>query len=321
MQWHFFTMLVDQFLQYILASRGLSPRTAEIYGDALRDLERFTRTTDEGITWQTMPTDMVRRWMAASMERGLSPRTVRQQIAAVRSFYRYLLREGIVKVDPVHTLMPPKADKPLPTFLKRNEVEMLLSGITYAPTYVGQRNRTIIALLCHTGIRASELLGLRPADIDLQECTLKVTGKRNKQRIVPFRPELRDILLSYYRVREEHLKKKALNLPPLSPSDSSPLREDDTYESLFLTNKGGALKYRELDSIVNEVLSAVTTQKKRSPHVLRHTFATLMLDNGGDLEAIQHLLGHENIATTEIYTHTSFAELRQQYAQAHPHAK
>lgn len=298
-------MLVTQFLQYILASRGLSPRTAEIYGDALRDLERFTRATDEGITWQTMPTDMVRRWMAAGMERGLSPRTVRQQVAAVRSFYRYLLREGIVEVDPVHTLMPPKADKPLPTFLKRQEVEMLLTGITYAPTYEGQRNRTIIAVLCHTGIRASELLGLRPADIDLNECTLKVTGKRNKQRIVPFRPELRDILLAYYRVREEHIESKG----------------HDTYEGLFLTNKGGELKYRELDTIVNTVLSAVTTQKKRSPHVLRHTFATLMLDNGGDLEAIQHLLGHENIATTEIYTHTSFAELREQYAQAHPHAK
>lgn len=298
-------MLVTQFLQYILASRGLSPRTAEIYGDALRDLERFTRATDEGITWQTMPTDMVRRWMAAGMERGLSPRSVRQQVAAVRSFYRYLLREGIVEVDPVHTLMPPKADKPLPTFLKRQEVEMLLTGITYAPTYEGQRNRTIIAVLCHTGIRASELLGLRPADIDLNECTLKVTGKRNKQRIVPFRPELRDILLAYYRVREEHIESKG----------------HDTYEGLFLTNKGGELKYRELDTIVNTVLSAVTTQKKRSPHVLRHTFATLMLDNGGDLEAIQHLLGHENIATTEIYTHTSFAELREQYAQAHPHAK
>lgn len=298
-------MLVTQFLQYILASRGLSPRTAEIYGDALRDLERFTQRTDEGITWQTMPTDMVRRWMAAGMERGLSPRSVRQQVAAVRSFYRYLLREGIVEVDPVHTLMPPKADKPLPTFLKRQEVEMLLSGITYAPTYEGQRNRTIIALLCHTGIRASELLGLHLADIDLNECTLKVTGKRNKQRIVPFRTELRDILLSYYRVREEFV-------------DSVGSTDEG---NLFLTLRGTALKYSKLHGIVNAVLSAVTNQKKRSPHVLRHTFATLMLDNGGDLEAIQHLLGHEKIATTEIYTHTSFAELRQQYAQAHPHAK
>lgn len=324
MRWHFpfsIPMLVTQFLHYILASRGLSQRTAEIYGDALRDLERFTQLTDEGIAWQTMPTDMVRRWMAAGMERGLSPRTVRQQVAAVRSFYRYLLREGIVEVDPVHTLVPPKADKPLPTFLKRQEVEMLLSGITYAPTYEGQRNRTIIAVLCHTGIRASELLGLHLADIDLNECTLKVTGKRNKQRIVPFRTELRDILLSYYRVREEHIENTRAKVLASSQKAGGRSQVAADEGRLFLTNRGGELKYRELDSIVNAVLSAVTTQKKRSPHVLRHTFATLMLDNGGDLEAIQHLLGHKNIATTEIYTHTSFAELRQQYAQAHPHAK
>ena len=297
---------IEQFLQYILASRGLSPRTAEIYGGALRDLAAYCAQTDCELTWENLPTDMVRRWMASRMEGGVKPRTVRPELAAVRSFYRYLLREGIVKVDPVYNLMPPKASKPLPTFLKRAEVDMLLNEVEYAPTFIGQRNRAIIAILCHTGIRASELLGMKLVDIDLGSCQLKVTGKRNKQRIVPFRPELRDILLIYIRARKMYLDEA-----------SEPVEDDGT---LILDRARRPLGYNQLRVVVSDALSAVTTQKKRSPHVLRHTFATLMLDNGGDLEAIQHLLGHENIATTEVYTHTSFAELREQYAQAHPHA-
>lgn len=296
--------LVEDFLHYILAARGLSQRTAEIYGNALQEFNTFCTKLDEGLTWTSMPTDVVRRWMAAEMERGCAPRTVRQKMAGVRAFYRYLLKEGIVDVDPVHLLAPPKADKPLPTFLKRTEVERLLADVSFPPTYEGQRNRTIVATLCLTGIRAGEILGLTPADIDLTECQLKVTGKRNKQRIVPFNKELRDIFTAYLPLRQHFLEEGGKEC-----------------SAMFLSSRRTAMAYGDLHRVVTTTLSAVTTQKKRSPHVLRHTFATLMLDNGGDLEAIQHLLGHERIATTEVYTHTSFAELRQQYAAAHPHAK
>lgn len=293
--------LVTQFLHYIQASKGLSARTVEVYGKALLLLSDFCSATDEELCWENLPTDMVRRWMASRMEQGVQARTVRPELAAVRTFYRYLLREGIVEVDPVHTLMPPKAPKSLPTFLKRQEVDYLLTGVAYPETYRGQRDRAIMAVLCHTGIRAAELLGLHLVDVDLGSCSLKVTGKRNKQRIVPFRRELAEIVSDFLVYRREFLGE-----------------EDD--DVLFHDMHRKPLTYNKLYEIVRGVLSTVTTQKKRSPHVLRHTFATLMLDNGGDLEAIQHLLGHENVATTEIYTHTSFAELRSQYAQAHPHA-
>lgn len=296
--------LVDDFLRYILATRGLSKRTAEVYGMALRELGDFCARTDEGVSWTTMPTDMVRLWISHRMSKGCHPRTVRPMVAAVRAFYRYLLREGIVDVDPVHMLAPPKADKPLPTFLRRNEVERLLGHTVYADTYEGQRDKTIVAVLCYTGIRASELLGLTPADINLGERNLKVTGKRNKQRIVPFGTQLQEILADYLPLRNDYQQKVGHKT-----------------EALFLSKTGCALRYNALHAIVSTTLANVTTQKKKSPHVLRHTFATQMLDNGGDLEAIQHILGHERIATTEVYTHTSFAELRAQYAAAHPHAK
>lgn len=302
--------LVDQFLHYILANRGLSQRTAVIYGDALRDLSRYSSSIDEELSWTTLPTDIVRGWMAAEMERGCKPRTVRQHLAGVRTFFRYLLREGIVEVDPVHTIVPPKADKPLPAFLKRSEVEYLLDGMTYAEDYEGQRNRTIIAILAHTGIRAAELLGLTLQDIDLDERTLKVTGKRNKQRIVPFSPTLATTIRTFLPYRSEHLS---------GTSEGASAVADDGH--LLHTRRRTPLRYAELRNIVRDTLANVTSQQKRSPHVLRHTFATLMLDNGGDLEAIQHLLGHEKIATTEVYTHTTFAELREQYAAAHPHSK
>lgn len=299
---------VETFLQYILATKGLSQRTAEIYGNALKDLSAFCSSVDEGLTWETLDVDVIRRWMAATMERGCSPRTVKQQLSGVSSFYRYMLLSGYIKVDPTQKIQPPKAPKTLPTFLKRSEVDKLLHHMKFPDDYMGVRDRTIVAILCHTGIRASEILGLRLSDIDLSNCTLKVTGKRNKQRIVPFNGELQEILAGYLPERQRYID-----------SASGGTQVDNC--ALLLNSRRNPLTYAELRVIVRDALGNVTTQQKRSPHVLRHTFATIMLDNGGDLEAIQQLLGHESVATTEIYTHTSFAELRAQYAQAHPHSK
>lgn len=300
--------LIEQFIEYLLATRGLSGRTAQAYSAALTDLRAYALAQDETLTWQTLDTDIVRSWMAHHMAKGSQPRTVRPMLAGVRTFYRYLLQQGLVQFDPVHTLAPPKADKPLPTFLKRSEVDALLNELTFPPSFEGVRDQTIIATLCHTGIRASEILGLKSADIDISEGQLRVTGKRNKQRIIPFSPRLGEQFRAYLAARQEYLEEHGLQ---------SPLEED----VFFIGPRLRKMSYSLLRKIVKTALSCVTTQKKRSPHVLRHTFATLMLDNGGDLEAIQQLLGHESVGTTEIYTHTSFAELRAQYAQAHPHAQ
>lgn len=329
---------IEEFLHYILSVKGLSQRTAEIYGGALRSLAAYYGKTDSGITWESMDTDIVRRWMAAQMERGVQPRTVRPMLAAVRTFYRYMLREGMVAADPVHKLMPPKAPKTLPQFLKRSEVEALLNDVAFADDFEGLRNKAIVTMLCTTGIRAAEILGLCVGDVDMGSCQIKVTGKRDKQRIVPFGRHLREALEDYLPVRRSFLDSLAAGrripeidgavVRPRERRDSLPDGESsDSAEAqgvpgaVFVNKKGRPLRYELLRKIVVEVLGNVTSLKKRSPHVLRHTFATLMLDNGADLEAIQQLLGHENVDTTEIYTHTSFAELRSQYAKAHPHAR
>ena len=322
---------IEDFLHYILAVRGLSQRTAEIYGSALHSLSDFCGHTDDAITWESVDTDIVRRWMAAQMERGVQPRTVRPMLAAVRTFYRYMLREGLVEKDPVHTLMPPKAPKTLPQFLKRSEVEALLDDVRFSDDFEGLRNKAIVTTLCTTGIRAAEILGLRVVDVDMASHQLKVTGKRNKQRIVPFGRHLREALEDYIPVRRQLLECLAANASGdgsgnvqeayQSPQGGVAAREKVWPEAVFLDKKGRPIRYEVLRKIVVAALGNVTSLKKRSPHVLRHTFATLMLDNGADLEAIQQLLGHENVDTTEIYTHTSFAELRNQYAKAHPHAR
>ena len=329
---------IDDFLHYILSVRGLSQRTAEIYGGALHSLSDFCVAIDNEITWQSVDTDIVRRWMAAQMERGVQPRTVRPMLAAVRTFYRYMLREGMVETDPVHKLMPPKAPKTLPQFLKRSEVDALLNDVTFADDFEGLRNKAIVTMLCTTGIRAAEIMGLCVADVDMGSCQIKVTGKRNKQRIVPFGRHLREALEDYLPVRRSFLDSltgggqisgnDGAAARPLDKGDplgkensSGPVNGQVPSAAVFVNKKGRPLRYELLRKIVVELLGNVTSLKKRSPHVLRHTFATLMLDNGADLEAIQQLLGHENVDTTEIYTHTSFAELRNQYAKAHPHAR
>lgn len=350
---------IEEFLHYILSVKGLSLRTAEIYGGALHSLAAFCGQTDSDITWESVDTDIVRRWMAAQMERGVQPRTVRPMLAAVRTFYRYMLREGRVKTDPVHKLMPPKAPKTLPQFLKRSEVEALLNDVVFTDDFEGLRNKAIVTMLCTTGIRAAEILGLCMADVDMGTCQIKVTGKRNKQRIVPFGRHLKEALEAYFPVRRQFVDALAGVMPGRERDMNACQHSADSIQetgdanrwnadsvrrangeirgnadvhvvrtgveqrlvAVFLNKRGRPLRYEALRNIVVATLGNVTSLKKRSPHVLRHTFATLMLDNGADLQAIQQLLGHENVDTTEIYTHTSFAELRLQYAKAHPHAR
>lgn len=291
---------VDDFLSYLTADRGYSQRTVDTYRRSLNDFERYFRSLDEALTWETMDLDVVRRWIAVRMERGRHARTVVKDLAAIRSLYRYLLRMGRITVDPVRRLRNPKYVGTLPTFLKQSEVDALFDEVTFPDTPEGLRDRAILLAFYHTGIRVSELVGLDVADVDFSQGELKVTGKRNKQRIVPFGPELSEGIRRYLATRTD--------IVPLQPCP------------LYTDAKGSRIKVEAVQRIVKAYLSLVTTQKKKSPHVLRHTFATAMLNNGADLEAIRELLGHESVATTEIYTHTTFADLKKEYEHAHPRA-
>ena len=291
---------IEDFLLYLCAERGYSQRTADTYGASLRDFRRFCLSLEGQPDWEHVDADVVRQWMAAEMQRGCTGRYVAKQLSALRSFYRYLLRMQRVQHDPVRLVKNPKVHLPLPTFLKDSEVDRLFDGVTYPEGFEGQRDRLVLLTFYHTGIRLSELRGVDLTDVDLVRGELKVTGKRNKQRIVPFGRELQQALENYLPLRAE-----------LAP---------ETEHALFLNDRGHRMGLSLIYETVHRYLSLVTTQKKKSPHVLRHTFATTMLNNGADLEAIRDLLGHESIQTTEVYTHTTFADLKKEYEHAHPRA-
>lgn len=295
------TTTIESFLSYMEAVKGSLPRTIATYRDSLTNAaDHFVVRKGQAADWATLTTDDFREWEAEQMERGYSPSYVKKNMAALRSMYRYLLREGRVKVDPVRLVKNPKQQKRLPTFVRESEMDRLFEYYDFGEGYIGIRNRTILLVLYHTGIRASELTSMNLADVDLANSSLRVTGKGDKQRVIPFGDELRDSLYIYIKERAAFL----------GDSQGNP--------AFFLTRRKGRLAYDELRLVVKDALSAVTTQTKRSPHVLRHSFATAMLAGGAQLEAIQQLLGHETVATTAIYTHTTLTELKEQYAQAHP---
>lgn len=290
----------SDFLRYLSAERGYSPRTLESYGTALRAFEAWFHVLDEELTWQTVDSDVVRNWTVSLMRGGLAPRSAQLKLSALRSFYRYLLRTGRVEKDPVHVVKSPKADKPLPAFVRQREMEHLFRDVDFGTGFCGVRDRLILLTFYCTGIRLAELVGLNTPDVDLSSAELRVTGKRNKQRIVPFGLELEEAIQHYLAARAARFG--------VQPTP------------FFVDDRGGRIGRAYVQRTVKKYLSMVTMQKKRSPHVLRHTFATVMLNNGADLEAVKEILGHESLATTEVYTHTTFAELKKEYEHAHPRA-
>jgi integrase/recombinase XerC len=291
---------VDDFLTYLTGDRGYSAETVVTYRESLRKVAEYVSELDSEMDWGSVDSDVIRSWMAAEMRGGRTARTVAKDLSALRSFYKYLLRTGRVETDPARAVRSPKAHAPLPVFLKTSEMDRLFDDVKFPEGYEGLRDRTILLTFYTTGLRVSEMAGLDIGRVDLDRGELKVTGKRNKQRIVPFGEELRGELSRYLTER------RAV--------------ESQDAAALFLNSRGRRMTAPHIRTMVKAYLSLVTTQKKRSPHVLRHTFATAMLNNGADLEAIKELLGHESIDTTEVYTHTTFAELKKEYQQAHPRA-
>ena len=290
--------MVNLFIEYLRYEQNRSELTVARYERSLRDFESYFKGIDASMTWTTIDADVVRNWLETLVDKGHKATSVNADLSALRSFYRFALSRKLVERDPVHGLTGPKKQKPLPQFMRENEMDKLLDQEEWSDTYKDVRARTIILLLYETGIRRSELTGLNDHDIDFEARQLKVTGKRDKQRIVPFGEELATELQRYIEVRDQEMEKKSA--------------------ALFLNKHGERMTGCQVYSIVREELSKVTTMKKRSPHVLRHTFATAMLNHEAGLESVRLLLGHESLETTEIYTHTTFEQLKRVYKDAHP---
>lgn len=294
-------MMINQFLNYLRYERNSSPQTVQTYEESLREFESYISLRDTGLSLQAVDADLIRDWMESLMDKGNTASTINKKLSALRSFYRFSLRRKLVEKDPAHGIVGPKKSKPLPQFLRESEMDQLLDRLEWDDSYKDVRARTILLLFYEAGLRRSELTGLNDVDVDFGSRQLKVTGKRNKQRVIPFGQELTDALRQYLEARREQFG----------------LRENG---ALFLSDKGERMTGSQVYLIVRKYLTLVTSLKKRSPHVLRHTFATAMLNNGAGLESIKKLLGHESVDATEIYAHTTFEQLKRIYKEAHPRA-
>lgn len=293
--------MTDRFLTYLRHELNSSPHTVEAYGRDLRQWQAYV--TSEG-KYEFRPAEVtssdLRQWVLGLARSGDSTRTVRRKMQAVRAFYKWMLRCGAVASNPAADVALPKLDKPLPVYVRPEETAAVIDEELDTEDFIAVRDRLIVDMLYSTGMRCSELLTLRDAAVDTRKGELKVLGKRNKERIIPFGQELTDMIALYRRLRDDLIESRA--------------------EEFFLRPTGEPLYRKLIYNVVHEALQGRAHAARLSPHTLRHSFATDMLNNGADLNAVQHLLGHASLATTQVYTHISYRELKQNYRTAHPRA-
>lgn len=295
-------MIVEDFLRYMEAEREASPLTVSTYEQALGDFAAYISELGD-TTLEDADSDVIRDWMEHLMDNGHKASTVCKYLSAVKSLYRYALRMGIIKRDPAHPLHGPKKEKALPVFIKEQEADKLFDKVRWDMENIKDvRARTLLLLLYSTGIRRAEVIALRDSDVNLVSREIKVTGKRRKQRIIPLGDEIATELERYMALRDRE----------------QPDSEATSGGALFRNDSGKALTEGSVYNTVHTYLTQVTTQKKRSPHVLRHSFATAMLNNDAQLGSVQKLLGHQSLTTTQIYTHVTFKDLKRTYSMAHP---
>ena len=304
-------MLIESFLQYIRNEKNFSSHTVISYHNDLIQFESFAVSKMETFEPKLIDASFVRQWIVYLMGEGYSPLSVNRKLSSLKSFFRYLYKLSLIDSQPFKKISGPKANKMLPNFVKEKDMEVILSEESYGNSFEDIRDKTILEVFYGTGMRCAELASLKDGDIDLNACMLKVTGKRNKQRLIPFSVTLKEILQSYFESKEQIL----------CNSDVVGDYAEQRGQAFFIRKDGRPLTNSIIYNMVKKRLKIVPGLSKHSPHVLRHSFATGMLNNGADLNAVKELLGHESLASTEVYTHTTFEELKKVYHQAHPRAE
>jgi len=295
-------MTLTSFLKYLEYEKRYSKNTLIAYKN---DLNQFAEYLDSvyGVH-DTIKTEFyhVRSWVVHLMDENVSSRSINRKLSSLKSYFRYLQKRELIDSSPMQKVISPKTSSKLPVFLNTKQTEDLTNQIEFEDSFSGKRDQVIIELLYTTGMRRAELLQLKISDIDFPLSRLTVLGKGNKERIIPFGDVLKNVLISYLESRRENFPELATN-------------------NLILTNKGEPAYPKLVYNTVKRCLTQVTTLEKRSPHVLRHTFATHLMDKGADLNAVKELLGHSSLAATQVYTHNSIEKLKRAYQQAHPKAK
>lgn len=293
----------ERFIDYIQFEKRYSPHTVNAYRNDLEQFFAWAAVNYEIWNAGEVTGVMIRSWIVTLMEERLASRSVNRKITTLKSFFRYLIKEGLVGSNPMKRVVAPKNPKRLPSFIEQEKLGALLDSRVEGEPFPLFRDRMVLELLYATGMRISELTGLDETDIDFRGLQMKVTGKRNKQRLIPFSSKLSDLLKRYLELKKSFL----------SPERSYTGR-------LLVTDLGRPVYPKFIYRIVTRSLQEVTTLDKKSPHVLRHTFATHMLNNGAELNAVKELLGHASLAATQVYTHNTIEKLKKVYQQAHPKA-
>ena len=289
--------MIDAFENYLRLEKKYSPHTVTAYLTDVEEFDAFLKEEDPTVELSKVNYPLIRSWIIHLVESKITNRSINRKIASLKAYYAFLVRSLAIKSTPFLQHIPLKTQKKLSIPFSEKEIEDVLSIPTEEDSYTSLRNRMIIELFYATGIRRSELIELRINDIDLSQKTIKVLGKRNKERIIPLIHTVVESLEKYLLIRKD---------------------VETSEEFLFLTNNGKKMYPKLVYNIINSYFSSVTTKQKKSPHVLRHSFATHLLDNGADLNAVKELLGHAGLAATQVYTHSSIAELKNQYKNAHP---
>lgn len=290
-------MPISKFLTHIEKNKRYSKHTVIAYKNDLEQLQSYLGNTYSVLVEKAEP-QMLRSWIVELLDDNIQNKSINRKISTLKSFYSFLLKNSIISKLPTSKLISPKLEKPLPIVVKEKEMQVLLSEFTFDHSVSGRRDSLLIELLYSSGLRLSELISIKESDIDFHNSALKVLGKRNKERIVPLHKIVAEKIKAF--LNEKH--------------------ELGAAEELLLTDSGKKMYPKFVYRKVNHYLGQVTTSKKKSPHILRHTFATHMLNNGADLNTIKEILGHANLSATQVYTHNTIEKLKNSYNQAHPRA-
>ncbi len=291
--------MIQGFLQYIRYEKRFSPHTVQAYSTDLEQYALFLRSTYETDDLSAATHSMIRSWIVQLMEQKITTRSINRKLTTLKTYYKFLLRQGALRVNPMLRVQAPKTSKRLPAFVDERKMDQLFTEVAFPEGFTGLRDRLVLEILYGTGMRLAELVGLKDSDVDLHAMQLKVLGKRNKERVIPFTNKMRELIVAYRQARNSLVASR---------------------ENFFVTDQGKPLYPKFVYRLVQRYLGIITTLEKRSPHVLRHTFATHMLNRGADINSVKELLGHANLSATQVYTHNTIEKLKKVYQQAHPRA-
>ena len=292
--------MIDSFLNYIRFEKRFSPHTVRSYQNDLSQFEIYLRNNYEEEPVKSTYS-MVRSWIVSLVEEKLDPSSVNRKIASLRSYFKFLQRQDLINKDPMTKIKVLKTKKQLPHFVKEADMVVALDQVVFKDDHDGWRERLVMELLYGTGIRLSELINLKENQVNLRERTIKVLGKRNKERVIPFGESLVEVIQGYRKIRNKEV-------------------DVNDHGCLLVNNTGGKCYAMLVYRIVSKNLGKYSSVEKKSPHVLRHTFATHLLNKGAEINAVKDLLGHSSLAATQVYTHNSMEKLKKVFDQAHPKA-